>query len=217
MRDVRLQRRKNDKMTTLEGMFARQRILVSRLVIWPLAVAVILATSRWEERVVFEGFLFLTGCMLVAVATIGRLWCSLYICGYKTKQLVTSGPYSLCRNPLYFFSAIGAVGVGFATETLTIPLLLALMFTLFYPTVIRAEEAKLENLHGEAYNAYLSGVPRFWPRSAGLYEPEEYLVAPAKFRHAMIDALWFVWLVGIIELAEALRNAGILPTVVKLY
>lgn len=203
-------------MATFGGVM-RHRIRKSRLIIWPLAAAIFLVSSRWDDHVVIKGALFLVGCLLVGLATIGRLWCSQYICAHKTKNLVTSGPYSVCRNPLYLFSVIGALGVGFATETLTIPLVLAVMFAVFYPTVILAEEAKLAPLHGDAFKAYMARVPRFWPRFKGMEEPAEYTVFPAKFRHALFDALWFIWFVGIIHLAGTLRAAGILPTLVKLY
>ena len=58
------------------------------------------------------GVMMLAGCTLVGIATVGRLWCALYIAGYKTDKLITSGPYSMCRNPLYFFSLLGGIGVG---------------------------------------------------------------------------------------------------------
>ena len=195
----------------------RYRIRTSRLIVWPLAVGIILAGSQWEQQFVLRGLLLLIGCVFVSTAAIGRLWCSQYICAYKTKHLVTSGPYSLSRNPLYVFSSIGAVGLGFATETLTIPYVLALMFAVFYPKVIRDEETKLAELHGEPFKAYMASVPRFWPRNFKIVEPEEYIVSPVKFRHALLDATWFVWILGIIQMAEALRNGGILPTLFKLY
>jgi protein-S-isoprenylcysteine O-methyltransferase Ste14 len=195
----------------------RYRIRTSRLIVWPLAVGIILAGSQWEQQFVLRGLLLLIGCVFVSTAAIGRLWCSQYICAYKTKHLVTSGPYSLSRNPLYVFSSIGAVGLGFATETLTIPFVLALLFAVFYPKVIRDEETKLAELHGEPFKAYMASVPRFWPRNFKIVEPEEYIVSPVKFRHALLDAIWFVWILGIIQMAEALRNAGILPTLYKLY
>lgn len=55
--------------------------------------------------------LFLLGLLLVGVATVGRLWCSLYISGHENSELITTGPYSLSRNPLYFFSLPGFAGI----------------------------------------------------------------------------------------------------------
>ncbi len=199
------------------GLFSRQRILLSRLVILPLGAVLLATESAWEVHPPWDGLLFMVGCVLVGVASIGRLWCSLYICGHKTKDLVTNGPYSMTRNPLYFFSAIGAVGVGLGTETLTVPALLLLLFALAYPSVIFTEERKLRALHGPAYDAYVARTPRFFPRRSALSEPDTYAVDPRRFRRALFDALWFVWLVGLLELAEALREAGAVPRLLTLY
>ena len=54
----------------------------------------------------------ITGIGLIGVAIIGRLWCTLYLGGRKAAEVVTKGPYSIARNPLYVFSAIGSAGVG---------------------------------------------------------------------------------------------------------
>lgn len=204
-------------MSKGRSIFSRQRILVSRLVVWPLGAALLVTASAWEVHPPWNGLLFLAGCVLIGVASIGRLWCSLYICGRKTKELVTSGPYSVTRNPLYFFSAIGAIGVGLGTETLTVPAVLILLFALSYPSVILAEERKLLALHGHAYDTYFAGTPRFFPRLAIPAEPDVYAVDPRRFRRALFDALWFVWLMGVLELGEALREAGILPSLLILY
>ena len=47
------------------------------------------------------------GVLLIAIAILGRAWCTLYIGGRKAQELTDSGPYSLSRNPLYVFSFIG--------------------------------------------------------------------------------------------------------------
>lgn len=41
------------------------------------------------------------GLLLLAICIVGRSVSSLYISGYKNAHLVDSGPYSICRNPLY--------------------------------------------------------------------------------------------------------------------
>jgi protein-S-isoprenylcysteine O-methyltransferase Ste14 len=66
------------------------------------------------------------GLALILICIAGRCWCTLYIGGRKGAELVDIGPYSLCRNPLYFFSFLGAAGVGAQTGALTV----ALLFTI---------------------------------------------------------------------------------------
>ena len=63
-----------------------------------------------------SGILFLVGCLCVGAAMVGRMWCAQYIAGYKNDVLVREGPYSVCRNPLYFFSFLGGIGVGRVTR-----------------------------------------------------------------------------------------------------
>ena len=46
------------------------------------------------------------GFILVVFGCFVRIWASLYIEGNKTKNLITAGPFSMVRNPLYFFSLI---------------------------------------------------------------------------------------------------------------
>lgn len=108
-----------------------------------------------------SGILFLVGCLCVGAAMAGRMWCAQYIAGYKNDVLVREGPYSVCRNPLYFFSFLGGIGVGLCTESLTLTVLLVLLFAVMYIPVIHTEEARLHRLFGEPYSAYIREVPRF--------------------------------------------------------
>lgn len=52
------------------------------------------------------------GLALMLVGIGGRLWSVLYIGGRKTVEIVSTGPYSVTRNPLYFFLSIAAAGAG---------------------------------------------------------------------------------------------------------
>ena len=202
----------------LNSGLAKRRILLSRLALSPLMVLAVFSTSHWElEKPMLTALLFLVGCVFVGTATIGRLWCALYISGYKKRTLITQGPYSLCRNPLYFFSLFGGIGVGLTTETLTIPVVLGILFAVYYPVVIAREERKLAAIHHRDYTGYLHSVPSFLPRRLRMDEPEQYIVKPSAFRKNLMDALWFIWLVGLIEFAEALKGAGILPALWRLY
>jgi len=196
---------------------AKNRKILTWLLAGALAVLVLFSQSYWEQKRIISDTFFLIGVILVGIATVGRLWCLLYISGYKTETLITTGPYSACRNPLYFFSLLGGVGVGLASETLTIPLVILIGFALYYPFVIRAEEKKLHRLHEKDFESYMNSTPRFIPSFRGLKEPQEYVVRPRVFRKGLFDALWFVWLVGVLELVEALHEYNTLPIFLKLY
>lgn len=196
----------------------KYRIPVTWIFAIALSALLLFSESRLEEANPFlTVLLFMTGCFLVGIASLGRLWCTLYISGYKTKKLVTEGPYSICRNPLYFFSFLGAVGVGCATETVTMPIFAILIFALYYPFVIKSEERDLRKRHGEAFASYLRSTPAFFPKYSLLKEPQQYLVAPKLFKKHIFDALWFIWLLGILELLEALHELNVLPVWIKLY
>jgi len=103
-----------------------------------------------------------------------RIWATLFIGGRKSASVVTHGPYSLCRNPLYLgtfllylsqplFLKSGIFGIG-----LLVPLALYLW------TVIPAEEQYLRGRFGLAYEDYLKSVPRLWPKWS-LYQSPEFL------------------------------------------
>jgi protein-S-isoprenylcysteine O-methyltransferase Ste14 len=196
----------------------RTRIRLS--IIFGVAVFLFFCVSRsgWEGQApVVAAVLFFVGILLVGLATIGRAWCSLYIAGYKNKALVVDGPYSISRNPLYLFSLIGLVGVGLCSETLLIPTILVIGFALYYPGVIRKEENKLLELYAQDCRDYMATTPRFFPRLSQLREPKQYTVNPKVFRKHVFESMLFVWIVGMLELAEALQHVGWIHTVLKIY
>lgn len=194
----------------------RWRTRLSRFLGALLLIAVGISGSAWEEAWhPMTSLLFFAGCILAAIGSLGRLWCSLYIAGNKTERLVTKGPYSITRHPLYLFSLIGALGVGFASETLTIPALILIAFAAYYPAVIKAEEGRLSRMHGEKYAEYVSRTPRFFPKMSLLSEPEEYSIHPVRFRKDAFNALWFIWFIGILEVIEDIH--GVFPPLFKIY
>lgn len=192
------------------------RILVSRLFVVAF-FGVLLSMDGRLEGSLASATLFVAGLALVGVATVGRLWCSLYISGHKDSALVTVGPYSVTRNPLYFFSFLGFVGVGLATETVTLALVMSAFFALVYPIIIRREERFLRVKFGAAFADYCARVPRFVPRFAGYIEPPTWVVDTRLFRRTMLDVVWFVWLVALIELVEAIHELGIVKPWIGLF
>lgn len=196
----------------------KYRILLTRIAAAIALFLYVASENYWESRnKVIPLCLFALGLFLVGVASLGRMWCSLYIAGYKNGRLVTEGPYSVCRNPLYFFSMLGVLGIGCCTEMLTFPLLFVGAFAVFYPYVIRSEETRLEELFGAEFQKYKEEVPAFFPRFSAFREPETYHVRPAAYRKAMFDALWFVWMAGILEIIEGLKELGLSACMWSIY
>ena len=148
--------------------------------------------------------LFLLGAILTIAGAAGRTWCLLFIAGRKDQELLTVGPYSLCRHPLYFFSLIGTVGVGLASRTLAVPAVAVAAFTLFYVGVIRHEQNRLREIHGAELDSYIQRVNglipglRTWQAA-----PENREVYLKPVIRGLLDNGWFTLaFVGIHLLGE---------------
>jgi protein-S-isoprenylcysteine O-methyltransferase Ste14 len=149
----------------------KTRIPITRGFALILLIIIIFSSSAWERISFVSNLFFLIGYILVGIASLGRLRCSHYIGGYKNTTLVTAGPYSISRNPLYLFSMIEGAGVGLATETLLIPVVIAMLFLVYYPSVIRSEERRLLSLHGGCFEAYCRNTTAFFAKLSLLEEP----------------------------------------------
>ena len=129
---------------------------------------------RWRVRVGYPvgiaAFWFAQPQMKWLLSGAGIAILGLLLRGYaaghlrKHKQLATSGPYAFTRNPLYLGSVLLATGFSVASHSWKSSLLLAAYLAIFYPVVIRREQAELKTLYGAAFEEYASQVPKFWPR-----------------------------------------------------
>jgi protein-S-isoprenylcysteine O-methyltransferase Ste14 len=202
----------------MKSRIEKVRITLARVFVYLLILFIMVTGSAWHGRFALtSSLLFFLGIFFVTVAAAGRLWCSLYIAGRKTRILVTIGPYSICRNPLYFFNLLGSVGVALTSRTFLIPALVLTGFAGYFPLVIFQEEKKLIDRHGAAFEAYASKTPRFWPDLKRLEEPEFYLVKPIIFRNHLFSAGWFITLVGVLEIIRGLQSLSLLPILFRIY
>jgi protein-S-isoprenylcysteine O-methyltransferase Ste14 len=150
------------------------------------------------------------GAGLVFVCISGRTWCSLYIGGRKTHELVMTGPYSVSRNPLYVFSIIGAVGIGAQFGAVSVAILAGACAWLVHILVVRQEERLLLAEHGEAYARYLAEVPRFLPRFSLWKNVDVLEVHPRSFARTFGDACIFLGAIPVAAVFDLLHNLGLL-------
>mgnify|MGYP006089342795 CR=1 FL=1 len=146
---------------------AAKRIVVLRLSILLIATLIILDNNFSAYSLEIDpnaSILFsYIGYTLVVLGGFGRIWASLYLEGFKTKKLIKQGPYSMVRNPLYFFSLMMFLGMCFAIKSIPISIALLLVFVLFHVPTILNEEKVLLGTHDESYRAYYESTPRLLP------------------------------------------------------
>jgi protein-S-isoprenylcysteine O-methyltransferase Ste14 len=176
-------------------------------------LALVAATPVVGPRDVAAGLNYLVGVagfICVAVACLGRIWCSLFIAGHKDEVLVTTGPFAHCRHPLYSFSILGALGLGLASKSL---LLGAAVVVLIAGLVIYAascEEQFLADAFPEEFKAYVAATPNmWWPAWRKSPVPAQLDVRPAVYWKAFLDAGSFFVLWLLVALAAEYRA---LPT-----
>ena len=197
--------------------FIKYRIKITQFLGTILFLLILFSHKNLEDIPAIADIIFICGITLVGIGTIGRIWCALYISGYKDRILIQSGPYSICRHPLYFFSLLGGLGIGLATETLTIPVIILIGFILFYPLLMNHEEKSLSKTFGKEFQSYSQRTPKFFPKFSLFNMPEEYTVDTKVFTRALIRSFFFIWMIGLLELIEGIQQSGAVPALFSLY
>ncbi len=151
------------------------------------------------------------GYALVILGAFGRVYCSTFIGGRKNKRVIRSGPFSVVRNPLYVFSFIATAGIGLQSGMLSLTALLLVAYIIYYPFVVRKEEAYLRHKFDESYEVYLREVPRWIPNFKLWNEPIETECRPKNIRDTMWDAAVFFLAFPAFTVIGMLQLQGILP------
>ena len=131
------------------------------------------------------------GFSLVVLGSFGRIWASLYLEGFKTRKLIKEGPYSMVRNPLYFFSLMLFLGMCFAIKSIAISFALLVVFVLFHIPTILNEEKVLLSTHDESYKAYYESTPRLLPNIFKYKKTESTDMIQVRIK-SIIKRLWEV-------------------------
>jgi protein-S-isoprenylcysteine O-methyltransferase Ste14 len=103
------------------------------------------------------------GCMLIFAGLAVRSWAAGIL--RKNRELTTTGPYAVVRNPLYIGSCL--IMCGFCTlidHVENIYIVLGPVAGLYFLQVLH-EERRLAKLFPGQWSEYAAAVPRFIPRS----------------------------------------------------
>ena len=183
-----------------------------RLVFIPVVLVVIFVRPGWDEQSYEDFFIEAGGFLFLLAGLIIRIWCTFYIGGRKSKELITTGPYSLCRNPLYMGTFVLTIGIGLSFANLLMCVLVPLIVVPVHLVVVRLEESRLEEAFGEQFRAYKQKTPRFWPRFSSYNSPDRLNIDVRAVWRVTANAVGVLLLPWIEDLLEILHHHGIIPT-----
>lgn len=134
----------------------------------PLAAAILLIPGSADA----ERILWPLGVGIVFAGEALRLWAVQHIGVISRTRsdrlgpLISTGPFSLVRNPLYLGNIALWVGFAVSARLLYLAPLLILVVGLEYHAIVRWEEQLLAARFGDSYREYAARVPRWVPRLA---------------------------------------------------
>jgi protein-S-isoprenylcysteine O-methyltransferase Ste14 len=149
----------------------------------------LLPSNAWAELLVtsIAWLVFVAGALF-------RFWSTLYVGGRKRRVVVSEGPYSICRNPLYVGSFLLGVSGALFAQSLTLAAGIALTSLVYAMGAVPAEERYLLKRLGDVYQKYLDTVPRYWPDFSLYRTPETIEVNLIGLRIEASRALKWIWL-----------------------
>jgi protein-S-isoprenylcysteine O-methyltransferase Ste14 len=176
----------------------------------------VLGGSRWPSDAALHGSIAWSGITMILICIAGRTWCALYIGGIKNQTLVTQGPYSICRNPLYLFSVIGTVGVAAQAGSFAITLTVGVLAWVTFYWWATSEEGKLFELFGGEYRRYHDLVPRFVPNVRLWRDIAIVPMRPRAVIKTFADSLFLLIAIPACAGFEYLHKIGVLTTYLNL-
>jgi len=188
----------------------KNRMMMSRILVAAALAAGFLTAPVIVDGTALGGLMKLAGFVLLTACAIGRIYSTAFIGGVKNKELMTAGPYAAHRNPLYFYSLLGAAGVGLMSLQVTTFAVLFCGFLILYVGLIDREEKFLAEKFGEEFARYKARVPRLLPDFKKYTAPAEMLFQPKYLAKAVADAVWWFAPVPLFEFARYLQETGVI-------
>jgi protein-S-isoprenylcysteine O-methyltransferase Ste14 len=194
-----------------------ERTLGPNYYLWPIIIGLVITVTG----------------QLIRGATIGLAY---IIRGGKegkvyAEELVTTGIFNHCRNPLYVGNILMLLGVGVLSNSLLYMAVIMPLFLLIYQAIVLAEENFLRSKFGSSFDQYCSRVNRWIPSLKGIGATFRSMEFRARRWILKEYNTQYIWLTGIVLILlfrypqltqndEGRRNtllAIILPILLLLY
>jgi len=186
-----------------------------RLVLVPVVVGGMLTANSWAHESAAGHIERWLGYLLVAAGLLIRCWSWLHLGHRSSRGLVTTGPYSVCRNPLYMGTFAIAFGAGLCLDNVMLAGLVLLIVVLTHVPVVLAEERHLAAKFGESYEAYKRQAPRFVP-AISLYTRAVGGTVPVRtVRKTLVDVVLILLIPPACEMITLLRESGVIPILLR--
>jgi protein-S-isoprenylcysteine O-methyltransferase Ste14 len=203
-------------ITPAQDFLARSRAWIALALLAPIAIAAVLTRPHLEFEGIGEFAIELIAWMLFLAGACLRWWATLFIGGRKIHELVTEGPYSMCRNPLYVGTLLMAFSVAVFLQSVTLLAAIVAVGGLYLWITVPIEERRLQALYGEQFKAYCRRVPRLVPNPSLYTAPEVVHVRMVGIRAEFLRMLQWSGLPIICYFVEHLRMLPWWPTPLSL-
>jgi len=114
------------------------------------------------------------------------------------EELVTTGIFNHCRNPLYVGNILMLLGVGVLSNSLLYVAVVMPLFLIIYQAIVLAEENFLRNKFGASFDQYCSRVNRWIPSLKGISSTFRSMTFKWKRWILKEYNTQYVWLTGIV-------------------
>lgn len=121
-----------------------------------------------------------------------RFWATRFIGGRKSCEVISYGPYSLTRNPLYVGTFLMILSLACFLKSPSFAVATVIVIAYYDLAVVPLEERFLRQTFGAAYTTYCEGVPRWLPRVGTIYSPPVELIQHPMQNEARRAVWWFL-------------------------
>lgn len=144
----------SEKQTSAQKLhktFLRARIPASIL----MALAIIIFAKPTQSS-------WLIGLVVIVLGEALRIWASGHI--HKMAEVTQTGPYAMCRHPLYLGHLIIASGFCIVADSMLAFIIVTISFFIVYMPTWKNEENYLTEQFGETYSDFMKVTPALLPR-----------------------------------------------------